>query len=176
MLRRCMRPHVQHPTYTALFDLGKARRTLLLCRSRRLRELRRAMHEGLNVVEQWNSAQAGILCGQGGDSAPKRREAQACAMLALHLLQNALGSLHTLRLPRVRSEAAGATRLTVEALRALTPLIDAHVRPYGPCLLALQTRLAIELPFDAGHGSDTAPIAPERRPPRTQLRPCALAS
>ena len=86
-------------------------------------------------------------------------------MLALHLLQNALVSINTLMLQRVLSEAAWATRLTGEDLRALTPLISAHVSPYGHFLLDTQTRLGIELPFDAGHGSDTAPIDPESRPP-----------
>ena len=68
-------------------------------------------------------------------------------------------------LQRVLSEAAWATRLTVEALRALTPLIYAHVSPYGHFLLDMLTRLDIELPLDTGHGSDTVYIAPERRPP-----------
>jgi len=44
-------------------------------------------------------------------------------MLALHLLQNALVYLNTLMLQRVLSEAGWATRVTVEDLRALTPLI-----------------------------------------------------
>jgi len=86
-------------------------------------------------------------------------------MLALHLLQNALVYINTLMLQRVLSEAAWATRLTVEDLRALTPLIYAHVSPYGHFLLDMQTRLDIELPLDAGHGSDTAHIDPESRPP-----------
>jgi hypothetical protein len=86
-------------------------------------------------------------------------------MLALHLLQNALVYINTLMLQRVLSEATWATRLTVEDLRALTPLIYAHVSPYGHFLLDMLTRLDIELPLDTGHGSATAPFAPERRPP-----------
>ena len=74
MLRRFTRHHVQHPTYTALLALGKARRTIFLCRYLRLRELRREIHEGLNVVENWNSANDFILFGKGGDIATNRRE------------------------------------------------------------------------------------------------------
>jgi len=86
-------------------------------------------------------------------------------MLALHLLQNALVSINTLMLQRVLSEAGWATRVTVEDLRALTPLIYAHVSPYGHFLLDMLTRLNLELPLDVGYGSAAAPIDPERRPP-----------
>jgi hypothetical protein len=68
-------------------------------------------------------------------------------------------------LQQVLSEAAWATRLTVEDLRALTPLIYAHISPYGHFLLDMLKRLDIELPLDTGHGSDTIPLAPERQPP-----------
>ena len=61
ILRRFTRQNVQHPTYTALLKLGKARRTIFLCRYLRLRELRREIHEGLNIVENWNSANHFIL-------------------------------------------------------------------------------------------------------------------
>ena len=77
ILRRFPRHNVQHPTSTALLELGKARRTIFLCRSLRLRELRREMHEGRNVVEHWNSAHDCILFGKGGAIATNRREDQA---------------------------------------------------------------------------------------------------
>ena len=170
ILRRFTRHNVQHPTYTALLELGKARRTIFLCRYLRLRELRQEIHEGLNVVENWNSANDFILFGKGGEIATNRREDQELAMLALHLLQNALVYINTLMLQRVLSETAWATRLTVEDLRALTPLLHAHVSPYGHFLLDMLTRLDIELPLDAGYGGDTAPIIPERRPPASARR------
>jgi hypothetical protein len=52
----------------------------------------------------------------------------------------------------------------VEDLRALTPLIYAHVSPYGHFLLDMLTRLDIEPPLDTGHGSDTIPLALARQP------------
>ena len=183
ILRRFTRHNVQHPTYTALLELGKARRTIFLCRYLRLRELRREIHEGLNVVENWNSANDFILFGKGGDIATNRREDQELAMLALHLLQNALVYINTLMLQRVLREAAWETRLTVEDLRALTPLIYGHVSPYGHFQLDMQTRLDIEPPLEAGYGSDTEHIAPEMPPPsytrrsrRTKAQQLALFS
>ena len=76
ILRRLTRHNVQHPTYTARLELGKARRPIFLCRYLRLRELRRESHEGLHVVENWHSAHDFILFGQGGAIATNRREEQ----------------------------------------------------------------------------------------------------
>jgi hypothetical protein len=159
ILRRFTRHYVQHPTYTVLLELGKARRTIFLCRYLWLRELRREIHEGLNVVENWNSANDFILFGKGGDIATNRCEDQELAMLALHLLQNALVYINTMMLQRVLREATWEMRLTVEDLRALTPLIYVHVSPYGHFLLDMQTRLDIEPPLDTGHDSDTVTMA-----------------
>ena len=54
IMRRFTRSNVQHPTYRALAELGKAMKTVFLCRYLRDERLRREIHEGLNVVETWN--------------------------------------------------------------------------------------------------------------------------
>ena len=110
-------------------ELGKACRTICLCRYLRLPALRREMQEGLNVVENWHSAHAFILVGNGGDLATHRRDEQAITMRALHLLHNALVDSNTLMMQRVLSEPAWATRLTPEDLRALTPRMYGHMSP-----------------------------------------------
>jgi len=50
-------------------------------------------------------------------------------MLALHLLHNALVYMHTLRRQRGLSATAWAPRVTGDDLRALPPLLYAHVSP-----------------------------------------------
>jgi TnpA family transposase len=47
ILRRFTRSNVQHPTYRALAELGKAMKTIFLCRYLRDESLRREIHEGL---------------------------------------------------------------------------------------------------------------------------------
>src|SRR4030095_10492597 len=96
ILRRFTRHNLQHPTYKALVELGKARRTIFLCRYLRLLALRREIQEGLNIVENWNSANDFILIGTGSEIAANRREDQEVTMLALHLFQNGMVFFNTL--------------------------------------------------------------------------------
>ncbi|MBV8557523.1 MAG: Tn3 family transposase, partial [Planctomycetaceae bacterium] len=56
ILRRFTRNNVQHPTYKAFAELGKAVKTVFLCPYLHDEGLRREIHEGLNVIEQWNGA------------------------------------------------------------------------------------------------------------------------
>jgi len=144
ILRRFTRNNLQHPTYKALMELGKVRRTIFLCRSLRLLELRREIHEGLHVVENWNSANDFILIGNGGDIAAHRQENQEVMMLALHVLQNAMVYIHTLMIQRVLSEPAWRGRMTAEDFRGLMPLLYGHLSPYGTFVLDMMARLDIE--------------------------------
>src|SRR5574344_2199597 len=56
ILRHFTKKNVQHPTYKAFAELGKAIKTIFLCRYLHDEALRREINEGLNVVEQWNGA------------------------------------------------------------------------------------------------------------------------
>ena len=87
ILRRFTRSNVQHPTYRALAELGKALRTIFLCDYLTSEQLRREIHEGLNVAENWNSANGFIFFGKAGEFTTNRRDDQELAVLCLHLLQ-----------------------------------------------------------------------------------------
>jgi len=94
-------------------------------------ELRREIHEGLNVVESWNGANDFILYGRGGEIATNRLEDQEATMLALHLLQNCMVYVNTLMLQRVLGEPIWLERMGTNERRAMTPLFWGHVNPYG---------------------------------------------
>jgi len=48
--------------------------------------LRIEIHEGLNVVENWNSANSFIFYGKSGEISTNRIEDQELSVLSLHLL------------------------------------------------------------------------------------------
>jgi Tn3 transposase DDE domain-containing protein len=65
-------------------------------------------------------------------------------MLSLHLLQISLAYINTLMFQQVLSQPAWQGRLTAADLRALTPLLWAHVNPYGTFTLDMSERLLLE--------------------------------
>jgi len=90
ILRRFTRSNVQHPTYQAFAELGKVIKTIFLCNYLQSEALRREIHEGLNTIENWNSANGFIFFGHEGAFATNNVEAQEIAALCLHLLQMSL--------------------------------------------------------------------------------------
>jgi TnpA family transposase len=145
-MRRFTRANLQHPTYKALVELGKALRTAFVCRYLNSLELRREIHEGLNVVETWNSANDFILYGRGGEIATNRTEDQEATVLSLHLLQNCMVYVNTLMIQRVLAEPIWAERMGAAERRGLTPLAWGHVNPYGLFRLDMTTRLPLDMP------------------------------
>jgi TnpA family transposase len=131
ILRRFARGEVMHPTYKALAELGRAVKSIFLCRYLRQEAFRREIHESLNVVENWNSATDFVFFGKGGEIASNRLADQEIAALALHLLQASLVYVNTRMMQSVLSEPHWAGRLTAVDYRGLNPLIYGNINPYG---------------------------------------------
>ena len=143
ILQRFTRNNLQHPTYQALAELGRAIKTIFLCQYLESEELRREIHEGLNTIESWNSANAFIHYGKGGEFASNRLDDQEISMLALHLLQISMVYINTLMVQDVLKDDTWMKRLTKEDYRGLTPLFYGHVEPYGMLQLDMTRRLAL---------------------------------
>ena len=141
ILRRFTRTNVQHPTYQALGELGKVRKTIFLCHYLHDETIRREIHAGLNVIENWNSANDFIFFGKGGELATNKLEDQELAVLSLHMLQICMVYVNTLMLQEVLAEPGWAAPMTDEDRRGLTPLFYSHVNPYGEFKLDMEARL-----------------------------------
>lgn len=143
ILRRFTKKNVQHPTYKAFAELGKAVKTIFLCRYLHSESLRREINEGLNVVEQWNGATDFVFFARRGDMASNRREDHEVSMLALHLVQNCMVYVNTLMIQKVLAQPHWQGRFTPRDYEALTPLIWEHVNPYGRFELDMNARLVL---------------------------------
>lgn len=145
LLRRFTRANAPHPAYKALAELGKAIKTIFLCRYLASEDLRREVNEGLNVVESWNAANGFIFYGRGGELATNRREDQEMGLLCLHMLQSSLVYINTLMIQRVLAGEGWSERMTPRDLGALSPLLTQHINPYGRFELDLEARLELEV-------------------------------
>jgi TnpA family transposase len=144
ILRRFNQTELQHPTYRAFAELGRAVKTIFLCQYLQSEALRREIHEGLNVIENWNGANGFIYFGKSGEFATNRLDEQEVAALSLHLLQICMVYVNTLLIQQVLADPKQLQQMKKEDLRALTPLIYSHVTPYGTFRLDLSERIPIE--------------------------------
>ena len=131
ILKRYNSYNVAHPTYKALAEVGKAEKTIFLCDYLSTRDTQREVHEGLNVVENWNATNDFICYGRQGELATNSREQQEVVTLSLQLLQNCLMLINTILVERTIEREGLWERLGAEDRRALTPLFHGHINPYG---------------------------------------------
>lgn len=143
IIRKFARSNYQHPTFKAFMELGKAVKTIFLCRYLNSVELRQQINAGLNVVENWNSANNFVYYGKSGEITTNNRDDQEISMLCLHLLQTCISYVNTLLVEDLLEAEYWNKQLREEDYRALTALFYLHINPYGNFELDFTKRLLI---------------------------------
>lgn len=144
IIRKFARSNYQHPTFKAFMELGKAVKTIFLCRYLHSVELRQQINAGLNVVENWNGANDFVYYGKSGEITSNSRDDQELSMLWLHLLQTGISYINTLLIEELLHDPYWLNRLGEDDYRALTALFYLHINPYVSFEVDLTKRLLIK--------------------------------
>lgn len=144
LLKRFISDNIQSPVYKAILELGRAVRTIYVCRYLSSKELRMEVEEALSVIENWNSGNNFVFFGKRGVISSNDEVDQELSILCLHLLQSSLVYINTLMLQQVLKTPEWEDRLTLEDKRALTPLFHKHINQYGLFRLDMSERIKIE--------------------------------
>ena len=144
LIKRFSKDNFNHPVYKALMEIGKANKSIFLCKYLENENLRIEINEGLNVVERLNHVMDFIFYGKLGELKTNKTDEQELSVLCLHLLQACMVYINTLIIQQVLSEAHWKDRLTPEDYRALTPLLSTHINPYGLFPIDFNERLEIK--------------------------------
>lgn len=144
LLKRFIADNIQSSVYRAMLELGRAKRTIYVCRYLSSKELRIEVEEALNVIENWNSGNNFVFFGKRGIISSNDEVEQEISILSLHLLQSSLVYINTLMLQQVLKTPEWEQKLVLEDKRALTPLFYCHINQYGLFKLDMNERIKID--------------------------------
>jgi TnpA family transposase len=110
-----------------------------------LKELRVEIHEGLNLIESWNSVNNFICFGSKSEFQSNDPYIQEMIVLCIHLLQNSMILTNTIMIDKVIEENNLLELLTAEDKSSLNPLSTGIHNPYGTYNLSLNKPSFLEV-------------------------------
>ena len=131
ILRRFHRNNNQNPTYKAFTEIGKALKTIHICRYLTDENYRREINDALNIVENWNSYNSFISYGNDFELPTNDPEMQELAILCIQLLQNAVILTNSILIEKIIWSEGLYNKMAPEDIAALTALIGININPYG---------------------------------------------
>ncbi|MDP1880095.1 MAG: Tn3 family transposase, partial [Parachlamydiaceae bacterium] len=144
LMKRLSADNKSNPVYQALIEIGKASRTIFLCRYLSSEDLRININQALNVVERVNGIMGFIFYGRLGEISTNNTNDQELSLLCLHLLQVCMVYINTILIQTALSDPKWRLILKTEDMRALSPLFHGHINPYGFLSIDMNMRLNIE--------------------------------
>lgn len=145
LLKRLSADNATHPVYQALLEVGKAVRTIFLCRYLQEESLRIQINESLNVVERFNGMMGFIFHGKQGEISTNDKEEQEISILCLHLIQVCINYMNTLMIQEVIHNPLKPYFLTVHDRRAINSMFYGHLNPHGVVSLNMEKRLNFKI-------------------------------
>lgn len=142
LIKRFSKDNYDHPVYKALTQIGRANKSIFLCKYLSSEDLRVDINEGLNVVERLNNIMDFIFYGKLGEMKNNNADEQELSVLCLHLLQACMVYINTLIIQEILAQSHWQGKLTPEDYRALSPLFSGHINPYGLFPMDFNQRLS----------------------------------
>lgn len=125
-----------NPLFKALREIGRAQKTIFLCRYLHSESLRQEINAGLNIVENWNSMIKFVHYAKSIDAPSNNIDDQEVSILTLHLIQLCMTYVNIVMLQNLLKK-----KLLPKG--QYTSSFYSHINPYGDINFSFTKRLNI---------------------------------